>query len=273
MLRSLLQSKVNAQKDLAIGKVENASSKALIKYVLLFSLLISLYTLFSLLDPPNILFFYVGFSFYSLIIGIINILIMGKRFGWKNKFSFFEKLETTLLLILISYILSIVILYFLSPIEHLSFVFPTGVLWILFPLLAISVFDFSMAIPSEEYKKWVYPLKMEIPDLDKIDFANSYVLTFEVHKKDNERLPTFMKFKAPLSSINFGDLFYMYLYEYNDRNRESPIEYMDSSQKLYSWLFYVKPKRWWNSKLMIDPSLTVRENKIKENVVIVPYRV
>ena len=82
-----------------------------------------------------------------------------------------------------------------------------------------------------------------------------------------------MKFKAPLNSINFGDLLYMYLYEYNDRNRESPIEYMDSAQNRYEWLFYVKPKHWWNSKKMIDPSLTVRENKIKENVVIVPYRV
>ena len=130
-----------------------------------------------------------------------------------------------------------------------------------------------MAIPPEEYKKWFYPQKMEIPDMDKIDFINSYVLTFEVYKKDNERLPTFMKFKAPINTITFGELFYMYIFEYNDRNRESQIEFMDISQNRYAWLFYVKPKHWWNSKQMIDPSLTVRENKIRENVVIVPYRV
>ena len=169
-------------------------------------------------------------------------------------------------------LLSTAVIYF-SPLKPFFLLFPTACLVFTFPILFQSIFDFAMAVPAVEYKKWYYPQKVEIPDLDKVDFTNSYVLTLEVRKKDNERMPTFMKFKAPLNNINFGDMFFLYLYEYNEAHREGPIEYMDANQKIYGWLFYIKPKHWWNSKRVLDPSLTIRENKIKENGVIVPERV
>lgn len=272
MLRSLFQSQANAAKDKALGNIQNVSGKTYFKYLLVFSLLLVIFSAASFFYDGNVLKLFIGFQLYSIFLGVIHIWQMGKKFGWRNKYSFIEKLEITIVIILVSFILSGIILYFL-PLKAFFYLFPTAILFFAFPLLAISVFDFAMAIPQEEYKKWIYPIKMEIPDMDKIDFQNSYVLTFEVYKKDNERLPTFMKFKAPLTSISFGDLFYMYLYEYNERNREGQIEVFDRNQVSYSWLFYVKPKHWWNSKVMVDPSLTIRENKIKENGIIIPYRV
>ncbi len=272
MLRSLFQSKVNAAKFQAIGNVQQAASKTYFKYVAIFSVLVVLYAAICHTKPENILYFYIGFQAYAMFMGMIHVWQMGRRFGWKNRYSFIEKLEMTLLVLLVTFILTAIVVYF-SPLKPFFLLMPTALFIFIFPMLLVSVFDFAMAIPPEEFKKWSYPIKVEIPDMDKIDFANSYVLTFEVYKKDNERLPTFMKFKAPVSTISFGDLFFMYLYEYNEANRESPIEYMDAAQKRYEWLFYEKPKHWWNEKRMVDPSLTIRENKIKENGIIIPYRV
>ncbi len=272
MLRSLFQSKASAAKAQALGNVRQAAGKKYFKYVLVFGLLFALSAGISYFEPDDVLMYYLWVQVFALLLGIIHVWQMGKRFEWRNQYSFYEKLEMTLMILLVSYLLMGVVFWFL-PLKSFTFIFPTSAFIFILPLLTMSTFDYMMAIPDEEYKLWYYPEKMEIPDMDKIDFANSYVLTFEVYKKDNERLPTIMKFKAPLANISFGDLFFMYLYEYNEANRENPIEYWDSKQKRYPWLFYVKPKRWWNSKIMVDPSLTVRENKIKENCTIVPYRV
>ena len=271
MLRSFFQSKASAAKSTAIGNVQKALPKKFARYVVIFSVILALPFAISFIDTGNNFYFYVGLQVFMLVAGIIHVILMGNKFGWKNSYSFWEKLEMSLVIFLLSFVLASLVVYF-SPLKTFFLLLPTAVLIFIFPMLFQSIFDFSMAIPPEEYKKWYYPQKVEMPDLDKVDFTNSYVLTLEIKKKDNERSPTFMKFKAPLNNINFGDMFFMYLYEYNEAHREGPIEYMDAGQKNYGWLFYIKPKHWWDSKRVLDPSLTIRENKIKENGIIIPHR-
>ena len=152
-------------------------------------------------------------------------------------------------------------------------IFPSSLLFFLFPLLAISTFDFAMQIPKPIYKKWIYPSNMILPDPDTIDFSNSYIVTYELRKNPNDPGNTFMKFKAPQDRLTFGDLFYLYMSEYNEKYRESQIKYMNENHQPYEWLFFIKPQKLWHSKIYIDPSLTVRENKIKENIIIVSNRV
>jgi len=272
MLRSIFQSKANSAKDIAIGNVKKAANKKFAWYVIIFAVVLSLPFAYSYAYPENSQGYYMAIQVYMLVGGIIHLVLMGNVFGWKNSFSFWEKLEMTLAIFFLNFLLAAAVIYF-SPMKPFFLLFPTAAIVFFFPVLFHSIFDFAMAIPAEEYKNWYYPQKVEMPDMDKVDFTNSYVLTLEIRKRDNERTPTLMKFKAPLHNINFGDMFFMYLYEYNEKHREVPIEYMDASQKNYGWLFYVKPKHWWNSRIMIDPSLTIRENKIKENGIIVPYRV
>ncbi|MEO8088299.1 MAG: TssN family type VI secretion system protein [Bacteroidota bacterium] len=271
MLRSLFQSKVNAAKSKAIGNVQKAVSKKYLWYVIIFSSVLTLSFGISFLYPEDNVFYYICIQIYMLISGIVHVILMGTKFGWKNSYSFWEKLELTLLILLLTYILSSAVIYF-SPLKNFFLLFPSAVIIFSFPMLFQSIFDYAMAIPEAEYKKWFYPQKVEMPDLDKVDFTNSYVLTLEIRKKDNERSPTIMKFKAPLNNITFGDMFFMYLYEYNEAHREGQIEYMDEALKSYGWLFYIKPNHWWNAKRVIDPSLTIRENKIKENGIIIPHR-
>ncbi|HKR04543.1 MAG TPA: TssN family type VI secretion system protein [Bacteroidia bacterium] len=281
MLRSLFQSKANAAKSQALGGVQKAARKAYFKYALVFSLLLTLYAAFCFLDFGDILYFFIGFEVWAFILGIIHVWQMGRRFGWRNRYSFIEKLEMTLLIILFSMVFTALLIYFFPyswvnaydlSMKEYWFHIPWAILSFLLPLFSISVFDFAMAIPPEQYKKWLYPEKPEMPDLDRIDFTNSYILNFEIYKRANDRLPKILQFKAPLNNITFGDMFYMYLYEFNEAHRENPIEYADNNQKRYAWLFYIKPRHWWNEKKMIDPRLTISENKIKEKEIIVPFR-
>jgi hypothetical protein len=153
------------------------------------------------------------------------------------------------------------------------YIFPTSLLLFMFPLLTISTFDFAVIIPTPIYKKWKYPENIIMPDPDSIDFSNSHIVTFELKKSLRDKGNTFMKFKAPQDRLSFGELFLFCMTEYNERNRENPIEYLDDLHKPFEWLFHIKPQKWWQSKVYIDPSLTVRENKIRENIIIVSERV
>ena len=108
--------------------------------------------------------------------------------------------------------------------------------------------------------------------MDSIDFNNSYVLTFKLKKNMDDFEYTLIKFKSPLDRLTFGDLFYLYVDEYNEKHRDYPIQYLNKLNQPHEWIFYIKPSKWWQSKKYIDPSLTIRENKIGENFVIVSER-
>lgn len=284
MLKSLFQAKVSSATGQAQSFAESSgrtiATKSLVKYTVVYVLLFLLPVAFCFFNIDFIYpsSFFIGLQIYALILGIFHVWSMGRKFDWRYEGAFIPRISLTIIILFFSMLL-FGLGTWLSKFgwnkinSEFYLYYPTAYLLFTVWVLMVSTFDFMMIIPDEEYKKWYYPERAEEPDEDKVDFSNSYVLTFEILKKYNERMPAYMKFKAPLNNITFGDLFYMYMYAYNDSNRDSQIEYKDSNQKPYGWLFYVKPKHWWESKLMIDPSLTVRENKIKENRIIVPYRV
>ncbi len=218
-------------------------------------------------------YFYIGIQAYAIIIGIIHVWQMGKRFGWRNQESLTEKLILSVCILLVAMLVQASIIYLIKDVRGFYYLFPTSLLFFLYPLLAISVFDFAINIPVAIYKTWKYPENMNMPDMDLIDFSNSYIVTFELKKNARNPVSTTMKFKAPQDRLTFGDLFYFYMFEYNEKNRESQIQYLDDYNRAFEWMFYVKPAKWWQSKRYIDHSLTVRENKIKENFVIVSERV
>ncbi len=247
-------------------------SKPLIVIILLFGSIISLPSLGAWFHLYNGSLWYFYAQLFSLVLGFVFPSIMKNKLALVGPNLNKEKVLVTFCVVAFSFFLSSIILYF-SPCKSFWLIWPTQSISFLFPLLMLLTVETAITIPKEEFKTWLFPARMEMPDIDKLDFTNSLVLTFHVQKKDNDRLPTVMKFKAPQTNINFGDLFYMYISEYNDANRESPIEYIDPTQNRYEWIFYIKPKYWWNQKKVIDPSLTVRENNMKENMVIVPYRV
>ena len=52
----------------------------------------------------------------------------------------------------------------------------------------------------------------------------------------------------------------------------APIKYADDEVIAHEWWFRVKPK-WYQFQRILDPELSVRENKVKENTIIICERI
>lgn len=278
MFNTPLQSATDQGKEKALSGMRNISKKQKVKYTSVFVLLLILPIVllyFHLIENTCCLYMYL--QIYALFLGIIHVWQMQKRFGWINQYTFPQKLSLTLIIISIAYILQVLVLFSFFYLEReitpFYLMFPTCVFVFVFPLIAVTTFDYSYSIPKAIYKTWKYPTNINMPDLDMIDFSNSYIVTFEFKKSVGDFKNTTMKFKAPPDKLSFGDLFYLYLFEYNEKNRESSIQVIDERNQTFQWLFHIKSDSWFGDKKYVDTALTVRENKIKENDVIIAERV
>jgi hypothetical protein len=126
-------------------------------------------------------------------------------------------------------------------------------------------------IPVKILRKWQYPVDKHIDDPSDREMESPLVVGFEFKKKpDDENMTTF-RAKAP-KEMTFGKLFYYFINDYNNRNPDEKIEYLDDKNKPVSWIFYIKPT-WFSGIRYIDPQETNSFNFIKENSVIVCKRV
>jgi FMN-dependent NADH-azoreductase len=70
----------------------------------------------------------------------------------------------------------------------------------------------------------------------------------------------------------FGDLFYIFISDYNESHPQNTIEVTDLQQASYPWIFY-KKTAWWKSARYVDPDLTFQDNGIVNNDIIFCQRV
>jgi hypothetical protein len=96
------------------------------------------------------------------------------------------------------------------------------------------------------------------------------VIGFEIAKKTADSQKTFFRAKAP-ETIRLGELYYHFLNDYNEVQSESTIAFTDNTGQACEWWFRLK-KKWWQSQRILDPDLSVRENGIQENAVIICER-
>lgn len=147
----------------------------------------------------------------------------------------------------------------------------TSVLMFPVPFLFYSTYILYMDIPVKVLRKWHYPVDKHIDDPTDREMESPLVIGFEFRKKADDVYMTTFRAKAPREMI-FGKLFYYFINDYNDRNPDEKIVFMDEQNKPYGWIFYHKPK-WFSSIRYIDPDDTNSFNLIRENSVIVCKRV
>ena len=150
------------------------------------------------------------------------------------------------------------------------------------PVLAVSALLFSLPffillsfnrfreIPPRAYKKWYYPAGSPMPDLDLLDLTKILVVQFEFPKQASDPQPTNFKAKAPVE-MRFGELFFIFLNDYQEQHPDSPIQYLDDQNQPFGWIFYRK-SAWWQSGKYFDPDLTFRENQVADNEIIICER-
>ena len=69
-----------------------------------------------------------------------------------------------------------------------------------------------------------------------------------------------------------GDLYYHFLNDYNELHSETTIEFVDKYSIAQEWWFRAKPK-WYQRNRILDPELSIKDNKIKEDTIIICERI
>ncbi|WP_019944771.1 TssN family type VI secretion system protein [Dyadobacter beijingensis] len=207
---------------------------------------------------------------FFLVLGILHVYLLSQWFGRLFESRSARAVGFTLLITLVT-ALVILLLYHKIARELLKGLgMATALVGFLFPVFVARVYQSYLEIPLKEYKKWYYPVGQPLPDMDLLDLSRVLVIQFEFTKRADEPAFTNFRAKAPHSML-FGELFFIFLNDYNDRNPASPVEYLAPDGTPYGWLFY-KKQPWYKRRVYMDPDLTFQANHIVDNETVVAVR-
>ena len=139
------------------------------------------------------------------------------------------------------------------------------------PFLFMQTFESAYKIPAAIFKTWEYPLGEQIDVPEEKPGEKIILIAFEIAKKLDFKEKSHFRAKAP-ESMTLGELYYHFINDYNEEQSETPIAYTDEGHEPYMWWFRRKP-RWYQRSKILDPQITMRENGIKENTIIICERI
>jgi hypothetical protein len=158
-------------------------------------------------------------------------------------------------------------------INRLGYHYMAGAAAIFFiiPYFVYQAFLKAIAMPPKVFTEWFYPVHVGMQEPDDSKLKNMLVISFEFQKKMNEPHFTNFRAKAP-RDMEFGQLFYYFINDYNERHPNGKIEFADKNLTPYGWIFYQKPSWYTVTTKYIDTDKTFYANRIRENEVIVCRR-
>ncbi len=214
------------------------------------------------------------FCFLFLLYGCIQMAVMHTKFislKLENRYKALGgEMLFTLAVILLIVVLFSVLEYFFPKDKNIDFMFyPILLSFLMFlvPLFVYHTFEAAYSIPKAVFKTWEYPVTQPIDPPDENSNERLLVIGFDIPKKAADIKKTFFRAKTP-ETIVVGELFYHFINDYNELQSETPIQFINEHKEPITWWFRLK-KRWYQSNKVLDPYLTVRENGIKENSVII----
>lgn len=246
--------------------------KATLWYMILFFLLFSIAALASypgLFDKPiNYLVF---LQVYFFLLGVAHFYYMHQRLKWSGEPEAFwiELLFTTLLCILGS--IGFLIVFRLLNKNGLHYIMTGSFLFFIIPLVFYQTFRKAIAIPPKIIKEWFYPVNEEIDEPEESKMKNLLVISFEFQKQISDTELTNFRAKAP-TDMEFGQLFYYFINDYNDRHPNSRISFVNGKKEPHGWIFYKKSNWYTVMTRYISADKTIFNNHIKENDVIICTR-
>lgn len=215
------------------------------------------------------------FSAIFLIFGIIHMLMVHKKYFGGNAERSTSNVIGEILFGLSVILFTIVVFsslqYFLKYKSFLFYPMMMSTLVFFIPVLVMHTFEAAYSIPAPDYNTWIYPVEtaLDLPDENPRD--KLLVIGFEMCKKSTDSKRTYFRAKAP-ESIVLGDLFYFFIIDYNELQSETQIEFANRNSYGHEFWFRLKPK-WYQRNRILDPSLSVKDNGIVENSVIICERV
>ena len=204
----------------------------------------------------------------SLGIGTVHAWL-SPRFIPTVTSSFGRGLVATLLILLLGVAITL-LLYRQTGDLASRWPFITSLLPFVIPFLVWQAYQYYQQIPLATYRKWYYPMNGTMPDVDLLDLSKILVIQFEFLKTPNDANSTNFKAKAPVA-MPLGDLFLVFINDYNERTPTSPIQYADATGKPSGWVF-TKKTAWWQRAVYLDPALDFNQNQLADNATIMAVR-
>jgi hypothetical protein len=243
-----------------------------IMYAIVFGLLIGLAGILgnkNFLTISHSTLFYI-LTGWMLLLGFLHVFFMKMILPWTLKKSFGTNLSLSLGIGLLGAGL-LLIAFHLSHYSLFVKIHLTSIIVFLVPFLFYSTYLLFLNIPVKVLRKWHYPVDKHVDDPTDREMDSPLVVGFEFKKRAEDENMTTFRAKAP-KEMAFGKLFYYFINDYNDRNPDEKIEFLNEKNIPFNWIFYHKPK-WFSGIRYIDPEETNAFNFIKENSVIVCKRV
>jgi len=198
---------------------------------------------------------YIGFQVVFVLLGILHMIAIRKFFPDLNEktTSFLNEFLYTLVTVLLGLISFLYITGVNKP--DYVYIFLTATTAFFIPFMVTKLYEYAISVP--------------VPITD-AELSNPLVISFEFDKDGDAQEISNFRLKAP-EKMEFGKLFYFFINDYNERNLESQIKFVDQDNTPYEWIFYkkgsfFKPERYLNF------THTIEANAIKENDVIICQR-
>ena len=210
-----------------------------------------------------------------LAFGIFHILVFHEKYFYPephnpNGAVIGELLFSFALLFFCVVVFSALIYFVIGNKSYPFYPMLTSMLAFFVPVSLFYTFQAAYRIPNPVFASWIYPIHEQIELPDERPNEKLVVIAFEIAKKTSSELKTNFRAKGP-ETMKLGDLYYHFINDYNELHSETTIDFADEQHESYEWWFRIKP-RWYQPNRILDPELTVRENKIKENSVIICER-
>jgi hypothetical protein len=209
-----------------------------------------------------------------LLAGIIHLIVTHARYfrprNKDDKVTAAEYLYATSVLLGSLVILSALIYFFRDDESFRYFpVLLSGGVFLLV-ILVMHTFQAALNIPAPVYTFWRYPSRPIDPPEPK-EQEQLLVIGFELAKQSQDIKRTYFRARA-LADIKLGEMYYHFLEDYNELQSETPIQYREPNNQPQEWWFYVKEK-WFLPARILDPMQDMKENRIKENTIIICERI
>lgn len=225
--------------------------------------------LFNLKDTTvNIRF--ISFQVYLLIAGAVHLTLYQLYFKKFDAKEIYKELFISIVSGVFLLAFMIMLLGHFQELEYMFYFFAT-MLFFLIPTFVFTLFQTAISIPAKLHKRWFYPTNTKYPAPQISEMRNIIIVNLVFTKKANDTTIINFKVKAP-RAFDFGKLFYYFINDYNEKNPNNQVHYLDDYNQPYGWYFYTKPK-WFSSSDYIDPEMAIDTNNIKDGETIICQRI
>ncbi len=216
--------------------------------------------------------YYLFFQILFTALGSLHIYTMARTLKWTDTNTFWPELLLTIVITLLG-ALAFIMTYRIINREGLETAMATAALFFIPPFFIYKAFTAAVAIPPKILRQWFYPINEHGMEPDESKLKNLLVISFEFQKNKGDKFFTNFRAKAPVD-MEFGELFYYFINDYNERHPNSTIKYTEgNTREPYGWIFYKKPRWYTIITSYVDSEKTVFINNIRENDVIICSRI